>query len=664
MKPALLSSSVLLLSLGVMPEAIAGEGAIGDRLAQINPLEMPEEETNEAEPEEEIVVKGQKPRSSGATPLYVITEDEIQKQGANSAAELLRGLPGFAINDVGFGADIHTGTYYRGSTINQNLFLLNGRPLGTNINTYHGATDLNSIPVEALEKVELSSGTASTLYGSEAFGGIVNFITKAGSGPTKFDAQVQFGSYGQENYRTNLMGAIDALSYVFSFEKFSADNRYRVPFGAANRGPDGRLFNGDTDVTNYYGGLVFKVDPRNTLSLDAYKITSRRGLLYFGFPLQRDRLNHDALSLGLSWRALIGSGEDSILTTTIGLNQDDFNTYGPTQAVFYRQGKLDSTALTARVEHNWQVASNYNLRYGLDLQNQNLEGESLSTVPQLVSLNEREKRDRLNAALFALNTWKITDTLQAEFGLRQNFNTEFGDSLNPSLGARWDITSNLALRGSWVSVRRNPGLDQLYIFDTVHNWLPNPNLEPETGSAWTAGIDLRISANLTGQLTYFGSHLSDRLGVVAGRWENIDQVNTNGLEASLRWEITPQLSTFINYTYTDARIESGVEKGLQLSTVPFSVGQAGIGYDSGGWQINLYATYSSGSRRALFTNPGDNPRDFSPSWLNLDLNARVPLFKNVGLLVYLENLADRTYEKANRIYQPGLTFRLGLTASF
>nr|WP_225938774.1 TonB-dependent receptor [Kovacikia minuta] len=636
-----------------------------DNFAQAIPLEAPERVIEEEElEEEEIVVEGQKPPSSGSTPLYVITEDEIQRHGANSAAEVLRGLPGFAINDAGFGADIHTGTYYRGSTINQNLFLLNGRPLGTNINTYHGATDLNSIPVEALEKVELSSGTASTLYGSEAFGGIVNFVTKAGGGPTKFNTQVQFGSYGQENYRASLIGAIDALNYILSFEKFSADNRYRVPIGAANRGPDGRLFNGDTDVTNYYGGLALQIDPRNTLSLDAYKITSRRGLLYFGFPLQRDRLNHDALSLGLSWKALVGGGNDSTLTTTVGLNQDYFNTYGPTQSIFYRQGTLDSKALTARVEHNWQVVPSYHVRYGLDLQNQNLEGEALSTLPQLRGLNQEEKRDRLNAALFALNTWKIIDAVQVEFGLRQNFNTEFGDSLNPSFGARWNITPRLGLRGSWVSVRRNPGLDQLYIFDTVHNWLPNPNLEPETGSAWTAGLDLQLAANLTGQLTYFGSRLSDRLGIVAGRWENIGLVNTNGLEVALRWEVTRQLSTFINYTYTDARIASGAETGLQLSTVPFSVGQAGIGYDAGGWQVNLYATYSSGSRRALFTNPGDNPRDFSPSWLNLDLNARIPLFKNVAFLVYLENLADRTYEKANRIYQPGLTFRLGLTASF
>jgi outer membrane receptor protein involved in Fe transport len=65
-----------------------------------------------------------------------------------------------------------------------------------------------------------------------------------------------------------------------------------------------------------------------------------------------------------------------------------------------------------------------------------------------------------------------------------------------------------------------------------------------------------------------------------------------------------------------------------------------------------------------FNNPGETTTDFIPSWLNLDLSDRIPVTRNIGLIVYLENLADVTYEKENRIYQPGLTFRIGLESSF
>jgi vitamin B12 transporter len=198
------------------------------------------------------------------------------------------------------------------------------------------------------------------------------------------------------------------------------------------------------------------------------------------------------------------------------------------------------------------------------------------------------------------------------------------------------------------------------VFDTVHNWLPNANLKPETGSAWTAGLDVEVTPGLTGQFTYFGNSLNDRLGIIAGRWTNIGLVNTNGLEAALRWKLSPEWSTSFSYTYTDARIATGVETGLQLSTVPFSVAQLGIGYSSAGWQVNLYANYHSGARRALFTTAGVSTTEFSPSFFNLDLNARVPLGQTMGLLIGLENLTGVSYEKVNRIYQPGLTFRIGV----
>ena len=523
------------------------------------------------DPEEtEVVVEGEKPLT-GSTPVYVITQPEIQKQGANSVADVLRNLPGFAINDAGFGADIHTGSYYRGSFTNQTIFLLNGRAINNNINTYHGATDLNTIPVGAIDRIELSSGSSATLYGSEAVGGVVNIITEPGQGTPKLNGQVQFGSYGQLLYGGSYSGSTGPLSFSLGYDRRRADNDYRVPTGAANRDASGRLFNADVDTQNFYGNFALAIDPRNTLNLDASLISSRKGLVYFGFPLQRDRLDHDALNIGLNWTAKLGSGNNSTLRTTLAFNKDFFSTYGPS-GNFYRQGDLDSRVVSGRVEHTWQTSATNNLRWGFDLKNSHLSGDVISDIPSRVRFNGTQERDQFQGALFALDTVQLGKTVQAELGLRQNFNSEFGSSLNPSLGLRWNADRAISFRGSWVSVRRVPGQDQLYVYDTVHGWLPNPDLEPERGSSWTAGVDLRLAKNLTGQFTYFGSHLNDRLGIIAGRWQNIGLVDTNGLEASLRWNLSSQWSTFFTYTYTDAKIQSGVEKGLQLSMVPLLCG--------------------------------------------------------------------------------------------
>ncbi|MBW4676633.1 MAG: TonB-dependent receptor [Desmonostoc geniculatum HA4340-LM1] len=597
-----------------------------------------------------------------STPTYVIEKEEIEKQGATSLADVLKRMPGFAINDVGHGADIHTGTYYRGASINQSVFLINGRPINNNVNTYHGGTDLNSIPVEAIERVELYSGTASALYGSSAFGGVVNIITKEGYGQPKFSGSTEFGSLSLNNQQVTYGGSAGSVKYNFSFERFFTDNRYRVPVGAANRDSQGYLSNADTATSTYFGSIGLDLDKKNSLNLDITKLSSRRGLIYFGFPLQRDRLDHDGLNVGLSWKTRLGNGESSNLTTSIGYNQDYFSTYGPTGA-FYRTGVLDTQQLTARVDHEWKITANNKLRWGLDLKNTDLNGDVLSTNPTRIGNNESENRSLFNTALFAVNTLNIGENFLVDLGLRQSFDSEFGSYLNPSVGLRYAVTPIVAVRGSWAGGQRNPGLDQLYVYDTVHGWEPNPNLEPESGSTWTAGVDVKFSNNLIGQFTYFGSSISDRLGVIAGRWENIGLVDTNGLEAAFQLKIASGWSTFLNYTYTDAQIKTGSERGLQLGLIPYSVLQTGIGYQNAGWQANLYVTYNSGARRSIFNNPGDRTTDFAPSFVNLDLTGRIPLTSNLGLTVYLENLLGEQYERVNRIYSPGFTFRVGLSSS-
>jgi vitamin B12 transporter len=623
-----------------------------------------------AEPELTIDLTGERkidlPKS---TPIYTIDRQQIDRQGAKNVADILKNLPGFAINDVGYGADIHTGTYYRGASTNQFIILLDGRPIGTNISTYHGATDLNSIPVDAIERIELSSGASNIIYGSEAFGGVVNIITKAYKGTPETNVSAELGSYGRQDYRASYTGGDRKLNYRIGIEKYRIDNNYSVPVGAANRDPvTGKLTNADTDTTSYSGNISTELNDRNRLDFDVTKITSRRGLVYFGFPFQQDRLNHDALNLGLNWRSQLSSDQSSILDTTISYNQDYFNTFGPS-GTNSREGTLDTQAVMVRVDHNWKTSASNTLRWGGEIQNRQLNGSSVSTVPARIAFNDVENRSTFNTALFAVDTWKITDRVAVDLGFRQNFNSQFGNYLNPSLGSRWEITPNLALRTSVAGAQRNPGLDQLYLYDTVHGWFPNPDLKPETGTTWTAGFDLAFSPTATGTITYFGSNLNDRLATQAisptvTQWANIGQVFTNGLEIGFKQQITPQWSAVANYTYTDAKIQSGAERGLQLSFVPYSVAQLGIGYANRGWEVNLLTNYNAGTRRTFFNNPGQVNTSFIPSFLNLDLSARIPVSENVGINLYVENLADVQYEKVNRIYSPGRTYRIGVSANF
>jgi outer membrane cobalamin receptor len=604
-----------------------------------------------------------------STPIYTIDSQQIERQGSKNVADVLNNLPGFAINNSGYGADIHTGTFYRGASINQLTILLNGRPVSNNINTYHGATDLNSIAVGNIDRIELSSGASNILYGSETFGGVVNIITKGYRGTPETSLSAEIGAYGRQNYRASYAGGEQKLNYRIGVEKYRIDSNYSVPIGSANRDPvTGNLSNADTDTISYSGNISAEINDLNQLDFDATKITSRRGLVYFGFPLQRDRLNHDALNLGLNWRSQLASDQSSTFNTSLSYGQDYFETFGPS-GTSSRLGTLNAQTIAGKVDHIWKTSSKNTIRWGSELQNRQLNGSSVSTVPARIAFNDTENRNVFNTALFAVNTWKVTDKVAVDLGFRQNFNSQFGNYLNPSLGSRWDISPNIAVRASVAGAQRNPGLDQLYLYDTVHGWFPNPNLRPETGATWTAGLDLGLSPSSKATITYFGSSLNDRLATQAisptvTQWENIGQVATNGVEIGIKQQLTPYLSTFLNYTYTDAKIQTGTEQGLQISLVPYSVAQLGIGYANNGWELNLLSNYNGGTRRAFFNNPGQTTTSFVPSFLNLDLSARVPVNQNIGLNFYVENLADVQYEKVNRIYSPGRTLRAGVSANF
>jgi vitamin B12 transporter len=203
------------------------------------------------EPELTVDVSGERkldlPKSS---PIYTIDRQEIDRKGAKNVADALKNLPGFAINNAGYGADFHTGTYYRGASTSQFIILLNGRPIGTNINIYHGTTDLNSIPVDSIERIELSSGASNIIYGSESFGGVVNIISKTYQGTPETNVSAEVGSYGRQDYRASYTGGDRQLNYRIGAEKYHLDSNYSVPVGAANRDPvTGLLTNADTDTT-------------------------------------------------------------------------------------------------------------------------------------------------------------------------------------------------------------------------------------------------------------------------------------------------------------------------------------------------------------------------------------------------------------------------------
>jgi vitamin B12 transporter len=136
-------------------------------------------------------------------PAYVINKDEIKAQGARTVREALQSLPGIlGAGTVGTEVNALSGQYIRGSNTSQVLILLDGRPIN---NLGSGGFDLGEFSTSIVDRIEVLPGGGSTLYGSDAIGGIINIVTKRPtSDKLTFDTKAEVGNLGYTNFGVNL----------------------------------------------------------------------------------------------------------------------------------------------------------------------------------------------------------------------------------------------------------------------------------------------------------------------------------------------------------------------------------------------------------------------------------------------------------------------------
>lgn len=142
---------------------------------------------------EEVVVtatRARLPKSKLTKSVSVVNAEQIKRQQADTALEVLRNIPGVFVRRSG-AVGRTTSIVIRGSTDDQVLVLLDG--VEVNSPTL-GSFNWSTLPADFIERIEVLRGSASTLYGSKAIGGVINIITKRGEGPMRTSYQQEFGT--------------------------------------------------------------------------------------------------------------------------------------------------------------------------------------------------------------------------------------------------------------------------------------------------------------------------------------------------------------------------------------------------------------------------------------------------------------------------------------
>ena len=167
----------------------------------------------------------------------VIYEDEILAKGNPQVKDILRQVPGIHVVQAGsFGSS--TSIFTRGTESNHTLVMIDGIKVYDPISP-GGTFNFAHTTLDNVERIEILRGPHSTLYGSDAIGGVINIITKRGTGDPKVWASFEGGSFATFREAVGSYGEVSGLHYSLALSRFDTDGISKADEGDDNDEKDG-----------------------------------------------------------------------------------------------------------------------------------------------------------------------------------------------------------------------------------------------------------------------------------------------------------------------------------------------------------------------------------------------------------------------------------------
>jgi len=175
------------------------------------------------------------PLKKAASSVTVIDEKRIQEKHLSTVLEVLREVPGLDIVQTG-GLGGTTSAFLRGTNSNHTLVLLDGVQINS---ATTGAFDFADLTTENIDRIEIVRGPQSTLYGSDAIGGVIQIFTKKGKGPSRSSVSIEAGSFLTFRETIRMSGSSDLMDYSFSAERLDSQGFSKANENMGNTEKDG-----------------------------------------------------------------------------------------------------------------------------------------------------------------------------------------------------------------------------------------------------------------------------------------------------------------------------------------------------------------------------------------------------------------------------------------
>ncbi len=495
---------------------------------------------------EDVVVTAsriQQPRTSVVGDVTVINREEIERAGAGSITDLLRSQPGVQIVTSG-GAGTASSVFLRGTNDQHLVVLVDG--LRVNSVTL-GATAFENIPLAQIEKIEILRGPASSLYGADAIGGVIQIFTrKAESNQTLIHAAIGLGSYDTKTAEAGISGGLNQLKYglnVSSFDTHSFSAK-RIRNNVYDKDDDGYR-NLSTSAflelelkPGHTWGLQFFENKGHANFDNAYDNYGDQTLQSYAFTSKNQftEIWHSTFKLGMGV-----DDSDSHAKPNLTKTSSSYNPKGISQ---YRSEQQQLT---------WQ--NDIRLPLGLlTLAYDRLEQD----VDSSSNVKTKFKKERNNDSFLASYLADIGNH-SLQFSLREDHNTQFGNYTTGGAGYGYRFTPEWRVTAIYGKAFKAPTFNQLYF--------PNfgdPNLSPEksdnveasikyTGQQWNAGLTM-FENKITNLIEFSGAATTGC--TLAGFCPvNVGKAKIQGATFEGNWNINDNLLLNGNLTVQSPRNE-------------------------------------------------------------------------------------------------------------
>lgn len=564
--------------------------------------------------------------------VSVITKEDMDELGVDFALDAVATAPGVTINQNGaFGGS--ASVRIRGASSDQTLVLIDGVPVSDPTGT-GGGYNFAYLDTDNIERIEVLKGPQSTLWGSDAIGGVVSITTKR---PTEGFSGSVFGEYGSFNTVRGgaaISNANDAGDFRIAATGLTTDGISKADEDNGNTEDDAY----DSQTIAARGGLNLPGSVRLESSLlwsDAEsEYDSYSGGAQGNVADGDEVTNSKTLSGNITLKAPLFDG---LLDNLVQIGYSDIERENRSNGVqsYYTEG---DRALF-RYQGTLNINESNKLAFGA-------EREETSANSDESSID----------SLFALYEFKPVDDLTLTGGLRMDDHETFGSETTGRVAAAWTATDQLVVRASWAQGFKAPSIFQsTYICSFCGLTEPNRNLKPETSEAYDIGVEwhsadqrLMLGATLFDQET---ENLID-FSFTAG-YDNIAFVESQGVELVGAYTFTSWLNVSANYTYIDA--EDG--DGNELARLPETSANVTVSFDPEGPFSGAVLVRYNGEEA------NTNGTDLD-SWTRLDLTGSYDLNDKVELYGRIENVFDEDYQQILGYGTPGTSGSLGLRLRF